>query len=63
MTDKELKPCPFCGRTNQRFLTDMDIYNYPQNKGRRAIICDCGLRLYARDNVEAKEKWNRRADK
>lgn len=62
MSDK-LLPCPFCGRTNQRFLTDMDIYNYPQNKGRRAIICDCGLRLYARDNAEAKEKWNERADK
>ena len=59
----ELKPCPFCGRTNQRFLTDMDIYNYPQNKGRRAIICDCGLRLYARTNSEAEEKWNRMADK
>lgn len=54
-----LKPCPFCGRTNQRFLMDMDIYSYPQNRGRRAIICDCGLRLYARDHKEAEEKWQR----
>ena len=55
-----LKPCPFCGRTNQRFLMDMDIYAYPQNKGRRAIICDCGLRLYASDHGEAEEKWQNR---
>lgn len=59
----ELKPCPFCGRTNQKLLTEMDIYSYPQNKGHRAIICECGLHLYARDNDEAKEKWNERADK
>lgn len=55
-----LKPCPFCGRTNQRFLMDMDIYEYPHNRGKRAIICDCGLRLYARDHKEAEEKWQNR---
>lgn len=60
MERNELKPCPFCGRTNQRFLIDMDIYSYPQNRGRRAIICDCGLRLYARDNIEAEKKWQNR---
>ena len=61
MKEVELKPCPFCGGTKQRLLTDMDIYYLPQNRGFRAIVCDCGLRLYARDNAEAKEIWNRRA--
>ena len=55
-------PCPFCGRTNQKFLHDMDIYSYPQNRGRRAIVCECGLRLYALDRTHAIEIWNRRAN-
>lgn len=61
MKDERLKPCPFCGSTNQKLLTETDEYAYPHNKGHRAVVCECGARLYARTNAEAKEKWNERA--
>ena len=58
MNHKEgMKPCPFCGRTNQRLLTDMEIYQHPHCRGRRAIVCDCGLWLYAATQTEAEKMW------
>ena len=58
----EVQQCPFCGSDRPRLLTRTAFYNHPHNRGRRAIVCDCGAAVYGRTDEEAVAKWNRRAD-
>lgn len=56
MTDKKLKPCPFCGK-------EPYVQRYPtgQNKAQFAVKCHCGVltRFFDR-RYKATEVWNRR---
>lgn len=65
MTNKELKPCPFCGTYNGvKLLTATPYYEYQHNRGRRAVVCTlCGCSIFGRTDDEAIERWNERADK
>lgn len=73
MTDKELKPCPFCGGKARIFYT-MDIGVPTGDNGYKVSVkCDnllcCGAKIekWAAKKEWAKESainaWNRRADK
>ncbi|MGN1130863.1 MAG: Lar family restriction alleviation protein [Ruminococcus sp.] len=64
-TEKELKPCPFCGSIpiineippHKHFLVDM-----PDYEGACFVECSCSCAITADTREEAIEKWNRRAD-
>lgn len=56
----EIQACPFCGSDRSRLLTRTAFYARPQNKGCRAVVCDCGAAVYGRTDEEAIAKWNRR---
>ena len=71
----ELKPCPFCGKTNlfvgteeEIELQDEEDENYRVNSHTYCVCCDmhkggCGASSGFRFTVdEAIEAWNRRAD-
>lgn len=67
----DLKPCPFCGKTENLCITREP--NYWDNKlagYQYQVVCDascnnggCGSSCGFKDSItEAKEAWNRRAD-
>lgn len=64
METVELKRCPFCGiKDRVKLLTETPYYEYQHNRGRRAVVCTlCGCSIFGRNQEEAIERWNRRAD-
>ena len=64
METVELKRCPFCGiKDRAKLLTETPYYEYQHNRGRRAVVCTlCGCSIFGRNQEEAIERWNRRAD-
>ena len=64
METVEIKRCPFCGiKDRVKLLTETPYYEYQHNRGRRAVVCTlCGCSIFGRNQEEAIERWNRRAD-
>lgn len=60
MTDKELKPCPFCG--GEAKIIKHEFQNATDTYG---IKCGCGTQGFQfwASIDEAIEAWNRRAEK
>ena len=52
----ELKPCPFCGRTELKFKGQ-----YHANYLSHVVECHCSTRVYGRDYIECITAWNTRA--
>lgn len=58
MSDKPLKPCPFCGRT-----LDPDDVGYPVTREFTVfrVTCECGGSTYGPTAADAIAAWNSRA--
>lgn len=56
MSEKTIKPCPFCGKK-------VEVYNFRDSKGKMVyfVSCDCNPSDLKYSKKEAIESWNRRA--
>jgi Lar family restriction alleviation protein len=60
----ELKPCPFCGATDNKKLRPTSGVELSREEGIFQVFCwECGASSgYFRTEQEAIEAWNRRVD-
>lgn len=59
----ELKPCPFCGEAVKLKKTNLAFDNYYiEHSTNTSCILFNGKCYHAESNIEAVEKWNRRAE-